>query len=75
MTTGGAAMTLPLALDARDPISALFYVRTLPLAPGAHVFVSAHRQRLATRIESTSARLKRSCWTGAPGRRGSSSRG
>lgn len=37
MTTGGATITLPLARDARDPISALFYVRTLPLEPGAHV--------------------------------------
>jgi Protein of unknown function (DUF3108) len=37
MTTGGAAVTLPLARGARDPISALFYVRTLPLRPGAHI--------------------------------------
>jgi len=37
MTTGGATVTLPLVRDARDPISALFYVRTLPLAPGTHV--------------------------------------
>jgi Protein of unknown function (DUF3108) len=37
MTTGGSTVTLPLARDARDPISAVFYVRTLPLAAGAHV--------------------------------------
>jgi hypothetical protein len=34
MTTGGAPITLPLAAEARDPVAALFYVRTLPLAPG-----------------------------------------
>jgi len=37
MTTGGSTVTLPLARDARDPITALFYVRTLPLAAGAHL--------------------------------------
>jgi hypothetical protein len=31
------ALTLPLAPDARDAVSALFYVRTLPLAPGSIV--------------------------------------
>jgi hypothetical protein len=35
MTTGGASVTLPLAPDARDPMTALFYVRTLPLQPGS----------------------------------------
>lgn len=35
MTNGGASITLPLGADARDPISALFYVRTLPIAAGA----------------------------------------
>jgi Protein of unknown function (DUF3108) len=35
MTNGGASITLPLGADARDPISALFYLRTLPMAVGA----------------------------------------
>jgi hypothetical protein len=35
MTTGGASVTLPMAAAARDPITALFYVRTLPLTPGS----------------------------------------
>ena len=35
MTNGGASITLPLGADARDPMSALFYVRTLPIAAGA----------------------------------------
>jgi uncharacterized protein DUF3108 len=39
MTTGGTTVTLPLARDARDPISALFYVRTLPFQTGTHVVV------------------------------------
>src|SRR4029079_12373740 len=34
MTTGGSTVTLPLVRSARDPVTALFYVRTLPLAPG-----------------------------------------
>ena len=37
MTTGGATIALPLTRDARDPISMLFYVRTLPLQTGGHV--------------------------------------
>ncbi len=37
MTTGGATIALPLTRDARDPISMLFYVRTLPLETGGHV--------------------------------------
>ena len=35
MTTGGASVTLPLAAAARDPMAALFYIRTLALAPGS----------------------------------------
>jgi hypothetical protein len=31
---GGDRVTLPLSPSARDPISAFYYVRTLPLAPG-----------------------------------------
>ena len=34
MTNGGASITLPLGADARDPISALFYIRTLLIAAG-----------------------------------------
>jgi hypothetical protein len=34
MTTGGAEVTLPLAASARDPITALFYVRALALMEG-----------------------------------------
>jgi hypothetical protein len=32
ITSGGPMVTLPLARDARDPVTALFYVRTIPLA-------------------------------------------
>jgi hypothetical protein len=34
-----AAVALPLRPGARDPLSALFYVRTLPLEPGRHIVV------------------------------------
>lgn len=37
LTSGGNALTLPLGKDARDPIAALFYLRTLPLTPALHV--------------------------------------
>jgi hypothetical protein len=35
MTTGGPAIALPLAAEARDPLTALFYLRTLPLSTGS----------------------------------------
>lgn len=50
-TTGGAAVTLPLAVDARDPITALFYVRTLPLAAGSTYSFPLTNNGLATRVE------------------------
>jgi hypothetical protein len=35
ITSGGTSITLPVAVDARDPLSAPFYVRTLPLETAA----------------------------------------
>ena len=35
LVSGGTSMTLPLAAKARDPITALFFIRTLPLAKGS----------------------------------------
>ena len=37
MTSGGTTLTLPLEAAARDPLTALFYVRGLPMQPGSHV--------------------------------------
>ncbi|HEY1912768.1 MAG TPA: DUF3108 domain-containing protein [Vicinamibacterales bacterium] len=37
MTSGGTTLTLPLETAARDPLAALFYVRSLPMEPGSHV--------------------------------------
>jgi hypothetical protein len=37
MTSGGTTLTLPLETAARDPLAALFYVRSLPMTPGSHV--------------------------------------
>ena len=37
VTTAGATIALPLGREARDPISALFYVRTLPMQPGSRI--------------------------------------
>jgi hypothetical protein len=39
VASGGTSIALPLAHDARDPISALFYVRTLSLAAGDRIAV------------------------------------
>ena len=36
ITSGGTSITLPLNTDARDPISALFYIRTLPIGGASH---------------------------------------
>ena len=37
LTSGGTSMTLPLAAAARDPLTALFYIRGLPMEAGSHV--------------------------------------
>jgi hypothetical protein len=53
MTSGGTAVTLPLAEDARDPISALFYVRTLPFQAGAHVRLPLSDNGRPSRLDVT----------------------
>jgi hypothetical protein len=56
MTNGGAAITLPLGADARDPISALFYIRTLPIAAGARFSLpltdNGRRSRLDVAVDA-----------------------
>ena len=37
LTSGGTTITLPLEAAARDPLTALFYVRGLPMQAGSHV--------------------------------------
>jgi hypothetical protein len=37
LTSGGTSITLPLEAAARDPLTALFYIRTLPIQAGSHV--------------------------------------
>ena len=39
LTSGGTTMTLPLDPAARDPLSALFYVRTLAIEPGSRLTI------------------------------------
>ncbi len=39
MTSGGTTLTLPLEAAARDPLTALFYVRSLPMEPRSHVAI------------------------------------
>jgi Protein of unknown function (DUF3108) len=35
IASGGTTISLPLGAEARDPLTALFYIRTQPLSPGA----------------------------------------
>ena len=37
LDSGGTSITLPLEAAARDPLTALFYVRGLPMQAGSHV--------------------------------------
>ena len=53
MTTGGASITLPLSPEARDPISALFYVRTLPMATASHFTLPLSDNGRRSRLEVT----------------------
>jgi hypothetical protein len=53
MTTGGAAITLPLAAEARDPLTALFYVRTLPFQAGARFVVPLSDNGRRSRLDVT----------------------
>ena len=51
MTNGGASITLPLGADARDPISALFYLRTLPIAAGTEFLLPLTDNGRRSRLE------------------------
>ena len=53
MTTGGASITLPLAAEARDPLTALFYVRTLPFQAGARFVVPLSDNGRRSRLDLT----------------------
>jgi hypothetical protein len=53
MTSGGASVTLPLAEAARDPITALFYVRTLPLAADSSFSLPLTDNGRSSRLEFT----------------------
>lgn len=39
IASGGTTISLPLGAEARDPLTALFYIRTQPLSKGAHFAV------------------------------------
>jgi len=53
MTTGGASIALSLAKDARDPISALYFVRTLPLRPGEVISLPLSDNGRRSRLDVT----------------------
>ena len=39
IVSGGTSIAMPMGREARDPLSALFYARTLPMASGAHAAI------------------------------------
>jgi hypothetical protein len=51
MVTGGNSVVLPLAPSARDPLSALFYVRTLPLTPSSRFTLPLSDNGRASQLE------------------------
>jgi hypothetical protein len=66
MITGGDPVTLPLAANARDPMTALFYVRTLPLAPGASFSLPLSDNGRASRLDITVGPLETVTLDGQP---------
>jgi hypothetical protein len=50
---GDGAVALPLPAGSRDALAALYYVRTLPLAPGAHVQFPVNEAGRSVVIELT----------------------
>ena len=56
--SGGTSITLPLAKEARDPISALFYLRTLSIAPGDRVSLPLDDNGRRMRLELTADGLE-----------------
>jgi hypothetical protein len=55
ITSGGTSITLPLGAESRDPLSALFYLRTLPLGEGARFLVpiSDNGRRMSLEVSKT----------------------
>lgn len=55
VVSGGTTVTMPFGREARDPISALFYVRTLPLTSGSRATIplndSGRRMRLDVMVD------------------------
>jgi hypothetical protein len=56
LTSGGTSITLPLGAESRDPITALFYIRTLPLEAGSRITVplndNGRRMQLTMAVDS-----------------------
>ena len=51
--SGGTSITLPLGREARDPLSTLFYVRTLPIAAGTRVAIPVNDNGRRMQVEVT----------------------
>ena len=58
ITSGGASIALPLGADARDPLSALFYIRTLPIANGSHFLLPISDNGRRLKLDLTTERLE-----------------
>jgi hypothetical protein len=53
VSSGGTTITLPFSQQARDPISTLFYIRTLPIAAGTHVAIPLNDNGRRMRLDVT----------------------
>ena len=53
IVSGGTSIVLPVGLGARDPISAFFYLRTLPLTEGARYGVPISDNGRPLRLDVT----------------------
>jgi Protein of unknown function (DUF3108) len=58
LTSGGTTMTLPLDPAARDPLSALFYVRSLAIEPGSHVAIPLNDNGRRLTLEVSAGRVE-----------------
>jgi hypothetical protein len=50
-TTSAGVVDLPLSTDARDPIAAFFYLRTIPFTPGSSLSIPLTNNGVAMKLE------------------------
>ena len=66
LTSGGTSITLPLGGEARDPITALFYIRTQPMEADSHVALPLNDNGRRLKLDVAVARLETITLDGQP---------